>query len=63
MKQTVLSNFDLTWLPISGLVMFVICFLVYTFWTYKKSNKKVYESASLIPLEEPVRVSSGIKGN
>ncbi len=57
MKQAALSQFDLTWIPLTGLVIFVVCFTLYTFWTYKKSNKAFYEKASLIPLEnrdEPV---------
>ena len=51
MKQAALKNFDLTWVPISGLVIFVVCFAAYTYWTYKKSNKDFYEKAALMPLE------------
>lgn len=53
MKQEALSKFDLTWIPITGLLLFVICFALYTYWTYKKENKSLYERASLIPLEDP----------
>jgi cbb3-type cytochrome oxidase subunit 3 len=53
MKQAALSQFNLPWIPITGLVIFVVCFAAYTYWTYKKENKAVYEKASLIPLEEP----------
>ena len=52
MKQAVLSNFNLPWLPITGLIIFVLCFSFYTYWTYKKSNKAVYEQVSMLPLEE-----------
>lgn len=62
MKQAVLSHWDLPWLPLSALVMFVFCFGLYTYWTYRKANKKFYENASLIPLEEPVRAGSNTKG-
>lgn len=52
MKQAVLSQFNLPWLPITGLIIFVVCFTLYTYWTYKKENKAVYEQVSLLPLEE-----------
>lgn len=52
MKQAALSTFDLTWLPITGLLIFTICFTAYTYWTFKKSNKPVYDKASMLPLEE-----------
>ncbi len=51
MKQAALKNFDLTWVPITGLVIFVVCFAAYTYWTYKRSNKDFYEKAASIPLE------------
>lgn len=54
MKQAVLSNWDLPWLPLTALMLFVICFAAYTYWTYKKENKQMYEEASLIPLEDPM---------
>lgn len=63
MKQAVLSQFNLPWVPITGLFLFVGCFAAYTYWTYKKSNKAGYEQASLIPLEEPSRASSNKRGN
>ena len=52
MKQAVLSQFNLPWLPITGLIIFMVCFSVYTYWTYKKENKAIYDQASMIPLEE-----------
>jgi cbb3-type cytochrome oxidase subunit 3 len=52
MKQAVLSHFDLPWLPLTGLVIFCVCFSLYAFYTYRKSNKSYYERASLIPLED-----------
>jgi cbb3-type cytochrome oxidase subunit 3 len=56
MKQAALSHFNLPWIPITGLIIFVVCFAVYTYWTYKKTNKPIYEEASLIPLDEGRRV-------
>lgn len=52
MKQQALSTFDLTWLPLTGLVIFTVCFAMYTYWTFKKSNKPIYDNASMLPLEE-----------
>lgn len=52
MKQEALSNFDMPWLPITGLIIFMVCFLLYIYWTYKKENKEMYEQAAMIPLEE-----------
>ena len=52
MKQKALSTFDITWLPVTGMIIFVVCFSAYTYWTFKKSNKLMYEEASRIPLED-----------
>ena len=63
MKQAVLSHFDLPWIPVTGLILFVTCFAAYIYWTYKKDNKSFYQAASLIPLEEPSKVSVSNGGN
>jgi cbb3-type cytochrome oxidase subunit 3 len=52
MKQQALSTFDITWLPLTGLVIFVTCFTLYAYWKFKKENKPFYEAASKIPLED-----------
>lgn len=52
MKQLVLSQFDMVWIPITGLILFVSCFSAYIYWTFKKENKPIYEQASLIPLDD-----------
>lgn len=52
MKQIVLSRFDMPWLPITGLIIFTVCFAAYAYWTFKKENKPIYDQASLIPLED-----------
>ncbi len=52
MKQAALSQFDITWIPITGLVLFVCCFGLYVYWTYRKDNKPHYQAASLVPLED-----------
>lgn len=66
MKQTVLQGFDITWIPITGLVLFMFCFGIYIYFTYKKENKNFYDQASYIPLNEanPVGVvESDLKKN
>lgn len=55
MKAEVLSRFDQPWLPIMGLIIFGVCFIAYTYWTYKKENKPIYDNASMIPLEDGVK--------
>tara|TARA_R110002049_G_scaffold254927_1_gene430419 strand:+ start:126 stop:320 length:195 start_codon:yes stop_codon:yes gene_type:complete len=51
MKQAALKSFDITWLPITGLIIFVVCFAAYFYITYKKSNKAFYDQAALLPLQ------------
>jgi cbb3-type cytochrome oxidase subunit 3 len=53
MKQAVLSQFDLTWIPLTGLVLFVVCFAAYCYWTFKASNQQAYSRAATLPLQDP----------
>ena len=62
MKQAVLSHWNLPWLPVTALILFVVCFALYAYWTYRKENKSYYDKASLIPLAEPTKVGSHSKG-
>ncbi len=55
MHTEVLKQFDMPWLPVTALILFVTCFLAYTYWTYKKDNKKFYENSSYMPLEDGVK--------
>jgi cbb3-type cytochrome oxidase subunit 3 len=55
MHKEVLSRFDQPWLPITALALFGVCFIAYTYWTYKKSNKPIYDIASMMPLEDGVK--------
>lgn len=52
MKQEVLSQFDLPWLPITALVIFLVCFGIYAYWAFKKENKPMWEQMSQLPLAE-----------
>jgi cbb3-type cytochrome oxidase subunit 3 len=52
MKQEVLKAWDVPWLPVTALILFVVCFAFYTWWTYRKENKKFYDELSRIPLED-----------
>jgi cbb3-type cytochrome oxidase subunit 3 len=62
MKQEVLKQFDLPWMPIVGLIIFVLCFICYIFFTYRKSNRSFYEEASLIPLQDSNISKNSFKG-
>lgn len=62
MKQSVLSHWDLPWLPVTALMVFVVCFAVYTWWTFRKANKNFYDNASLIPLEDSPKADPLSKG-
>jgi len=63
MKQAVLAQFDLPWIPLTGLVLFVACFALYCFWTFKRSNLPLYTRAAELPLEDIPRARSAQKGD
>lgn len=63
MKQAVLSHWDLPWLPLTALILFVACFSAYTWWTYRRANKTFYQQASLVPLEDAQPAQRIVKGN
>ncbi len=52
MKQQVLNNFDMPWLPVTALMIFVVSFLIYTWWTFRKDRAGQYIEMSQIPLED-----------
>jgi cbb3-type cytochrome oxidase subunit 3 len=62
MKQETLKNFDLTWLPLTALILFVVCFVLYSYWTYREQNKAQYEKAANIPLDELPALDDVSKG-
>jgi cbb3-type cytochrome oxidase subunit 3 len=56
MKQAVLNHWDLPGLSVTALVIFVVAFAVYAWWTYRKSNKDFYEDMAKIPLDDKEHV-------
>ncbi len=52
MKQEVLKAFDIQWLPVTALVLFLTSFILYTWWTYRAANKNFYEQLGKIPLDD-----------
>lgn len=56
MKQEVLKAWDSPWLPVTALLIFAICFAIYTWWTYRSENRSYYESIAKIPLDDKDRV-------
>ena len=55
MDKDVFTNFNQAWMPIMGLIIFLTCFLIYIYWTFKKENKKFYENTSYMPLNDGVK--------
>jgi cbb3-type cytochrome oxidase subunit 3 len=52
MKQAVLKNFDLPYLPLIAMALFVIAFVAYIIWAYSKSNKELFDHVANIPLND-----------
>ena len=52
MKQLVLSQFNLPWIPITALLLFVACFVLYVCWAYAPKNRTFFEGLATLPLEE-----------
>lgn len=52
MKQEALKTFDMPWLPVTALLLFVVCFSLYAWWTYRRENKSHFERVSQIPLDD-----------
>ncbi len=52
MKSEVLSRFDIPALPLIALILFVVVFIGYTWWTLKPSRKSYFEDASKLPFED-----------
>lgn len=55
MHTEVLSRFNLPWLPISALAIFLGCFIIFLLWTLKKDRKSFFESTSQMPLTDGVK--------
>ncbi|MBL7664517.1 MAG: cbb3-type cytochrome c oxidase subunit 3 [Bacteriovoracaceae bacterium] len=55
MKQQALQHFDMPWLPVSALILFVICFIIYFWWTYRSQNKNFFQQMAEIPLVDEVK--------
>lgn len=58
MKQAALKAWDLPGLSVTALILFMVCFALYTWWTYRKQNKAIYDEAAQIPLEDAPMTSS-----
>ena len=52
MKQSVLKAWDLPWLSVTALILFVACFSLYAWWTYRRENKEMFEHVANIPLDD-----------
>lgn len=61
MKQEALKSFDMPWLPVTALILFVVCFAFYAWWTYRRQNRPHFERLAQIPLEDAPRTLSSRK--
>lgn len=52
MKQAVLKAWDLPGMSVSALVIFFVCFSIYTWWTYRRENKPKFDRVAQIPLDD-----------
>ncbi len=52
MKSEAMKLFDLPFLPMIGLLIFVFLFIGIVYWTYKASNQQKFDEAARLPLEE-----------
>lgn len=52
MQKEVLSHFNMPWMPILAMLIFASCFVAYIYWTYRKTNKPLYEKAQGLPLSD-----------
>lgn len=52
MKSEVLKNFDMTYLTEIALVLFVMVFIGYAFYTLNPKRKAYYEDASRLPFDD-----------
>lgn len=59
MKSEVLKHFDMTYLNEIALILFLIVFIGYTFYTLNPKRKAYYEDASRLPFEDD-QTNSGV---
>lgn len=59
MKQEVLKAWDMPWLPVLALILFIIFFGGYIFWAYRKKNQPLFQKISMIPLEDAPMTKKG----
>lgn len=52
MKQIALSYYEPTYLLAIALVIFFVSFLLILFWTFSRSNEKIYKELEKLPLEK-----------
>jgi cytochrome c oxidase cbb3-type subunit IV len=52
MKQLVLSQMDMPWLPIAGLAIFMTFFVGVLIWSYRRSSGELYQHVANLPLSE-----------
>ena len=51
MKSSVLSQFDMTYLPVIACLIFAIVFVAMLVWVFRPESKGIYQKAERLPLE------------
>lgn len=51
MKSTILSQFDMTYLPVIACLIFAIVFVSMLIWVFRPESKNVYQKLEKLPLE------------
>ncbi|MDP7321369.1 MAG: cbb3-type cytochrome c oxidase subunit 3 [Bacteriovoracaceae bacterium] len=55
MKSSVLSNWNIPWLPSLALILFLTVFIIMLVMIFRKGSKELYAAQSALPLEEEGR--------
>ena len=51
MKSAILSQFDMTYLPVIACLIFALVFVSMLVWVFRPESKSVYQKAERLPLE------------
>ena len=52
MKQFILSRFDMPWISVLALLIFMFLFISVIFWLFRKDSNDIYSEAVKVPFNE-----------
>jgi hypothetical protein len=61
MKSTILSQFDMTYLPVIALFIFLTVFVFVVWWSGREGSRNLYEKMEKLPLDPQQGVHHGKK--